>query len=656
MSACEILKRVEGAYYQVKTDQGREQWEQKKAKAERDLEQSQLQIEKIDEEITAEKAKIWSLELARDAEISAYSAVINTPDSTEAEQDAARKKLQDANDAYRKEKVRVDYLEDIRGKWQLTGNDAQQRLDQCELYPPEQIRYMWSADGYEGHAVGDIVRVLDLYIEGKFSQDGRTFESVIAPLSDDEDQWYDPSYSDTRKNYNAKFDGYRLDQHLLSPAAWAINVLIMPSVQQRHPEYRAGVVIGKSPDGLEVEHYKVYSSASLKTRLSADPYDDEIVIKKYNARYGNRHLGAFAIGDEVVIKMYNGYDDPRNVVIGFIRNPRDAFATRMIGPESNNQFENFVSYTRQTIYPMFMQTIHNYAQMIRDGRRVDVVWNGPDEEGNPTDEWRQSERFYAARNYWYQEEVEVPVSSRGPPNSTFFWTSGVGGGVNGVDTFYFAFYEYAGLMPFSGAPGFINDLCNTEGPLGPPNICWIDNDVKDGWYGQIDGVPGETRWMNSPVQAAIYVDGMHVETVAKIQCTSYWPRNRHYRVPDKFSKRPWPGWPNAPEYSPAFQPRDFSIYEGEEGFAYWQGYSGVHHTEEDYYRVPLNAQWTDHIYPYTGPNLIERRIEGYKMKHPPLVGPIWPFARPPYATDPVYPDPWVVRETYRAQVGGLGGF
>lgn len=647
MSGATILENLTGGYYQVKTDQGLEYWEGKKRKAERDLEQSNLQIEKIDEEKTAELFKLNSLKLDRDLEIAVYQVVVDDPDATKADQDAARKKLQDANDAYREQKVRVEYLEDIRGKWQLTGIDAQKRLDECELYPPEQIRYMWSADGYADHAEGDVVRVLDLFIEGQLEQGQVTYQSVIAPLSDDEAEWFDPSYSETRKPYNKKVDGYRCDQHLLSTAAWAYNVTIMPAVQQRAPVYRAGVVIDKTPDGLEVEHFKVYSSASLKNRLSADPYDDEIVIKKYQARYGNRHLGAFGIGDRVVIKMFDGYDDPRNLVIGFVENPVDPWATRAIGPVFQTELENNASYTVNTQYPWIMQTRHNYAEMIRQGRRVDVIWNGPDEEGNSTDEWRQSERFYSWPAYWYQEEVFVPASSRGPEDSVFFWTSATGGGVNGVDSYHFAFYEYAGLLPFSGGGGFFNELANTEPPLGPMNICWIDNDVKDGWYGKTDGEPGETRWLNHPIQAAIYVDGMHVETIAKIQCTSYYPYQFQYKVPDAYSKKVWPGWPNDPIYSPAFQERDFSRFEGETGFAYWQALSGVHHTEDDYNRVP-NTGWTTVVYPYEGPNLIEKRIEGYKMKLPPLVGPIWPFAPPPYATDPVYPDPWEIRETYRA--------
>lgn len=642
MSAAKILEHFGGGYYKVMTDQGSERHAQKLAKAERDLEQANLQIEKINQEITNESLAVWSLKLDLDNAIAHYQVTTADPEATEEDFKAAQDALRKANDTYRKQKVRIDYLEDIGGKWALTAVDAQERIDQCNLYPPNKVRYMWSADGYEGHQEGDIVRVLDLFIEGKLDQGDIQYESVIAPRSDAELQWHDPHKKP--RAYLENVDGYRLDQHLMTPAAWAVNVVLMPAVQQRVPRYRAGVVIGKDVCGLEVEHFKIYSSGSLKDLVSADPYGNNPVVRKYNARYGARGIGAFQVGDKVVVKIYDDYDDERNLVIGFLEKPREPWAARVVAPTYETQGEDPGTYTKQTKYGRVLSTVNNYAQLIREGRQVDVVWNGPNPDGSSSNDWRQSERFWQFPTTWDQTTFGQQLD--GPPESAFCWTSGAGSGINGLDTFHFFFFEYGRLLPYSGVEDTIEYNLAQIGELGLENCFYMGSDAYTGFPGD----PGQTRWQNRPIQCAIYVDGMLSETLAIIQATTFFPRNFYDRVPGPNALMAWYEWPNDPSVCRVFTPRDFSAYN--DGFAYWDAYSGVRQTQEDYELAIANIAGA---YPYEGPNQIEDRVPGYTMKTPPLLCDIWPILPPPNSIDTVYPDPWDTRQTYTATLGGLGG-
>lgn len=612
--------------YLVKIDRGSGFWNQEVADQEKLRNQELAQLEQIAFEIGEVNAASQIARVKEQQAISDYQALLAT-DPSEAEISAARRDLQKASKAWWKYRAQLEYLGDIQEKHRTALDACDKRLRELAANGPTLTREVWAADGYEQYQPGEFVRVIDLTIEVPVC--------VIAPVFDREDQINEDVGAE---RWRANKHGYRLQRRLHSPAALALNLVSMPAVQQERPRYRAARILEKTTKGALVEYDKVYSSATLgPVDLSADPFGNDIRQQWLNARYGNRGLGAFVAGDHVLVKIYdNDWDSPKNKIIGFISNPRKPWVSYRLGrdylPDRVNNGGTTLQNTGQRFGRWFFTDI-NYAELIRQGRQVDVLWNGSTNLfGEPSDEWQQSHYHYEIK-CWIRRRVEDIDTSpdpgfqtgslnEAPANVAFAWTQGPGDAVNGQDTYNFIFYEDA-------------DYINGSGSSYMPQYWFSQNNLKNVfyfWAGKNAGGPN-ADWLNLPAQCAIYVDGCLSQTFANLMATTYYGESLWPRIPFSTAPNPWKDWPLSPFDSPVFKyPDDFNVDalggESQRNFAYWEAYDGIVQDEAllDLGAPPgaLASEWGY----WNGTRRISDRWAGYVMKEPPLLGDSYPLPQP----------------------------
>lgn len=629
--------------YRLKIDRGVGFWEKQKAEWSRLLEQEHAQIVKIEAEIETENQNNLAAKIAQDNAVAAFRLVILDQDSTDAEIDQARKDLKAASKDWWKLRARILYLEDILEKHNLAFDRCERELEALRLNGPFEYRIAWASDAYADYEVGQTVPVWDLALETK--------EVVIASMFDFEERWANEELWGTVK-YDARKHGYRLQRRLHGPASLALNLVSMPAIQQERPKYRAATVLSKDAYGLKIEYFKEYSSATLNgfKALSADPYKNAIIQAYVGARYGSRSSDAFRPGDRVVVKIFNNdFEDPDNVVVGFLDNPRTPWSVRLVEgdfPQARKEFPEGGEASESPWYGGFLSIDVNLCQAIRDGKTVDVLWHGCQfDETKPIGDddrwtidhngWQQSARFWEFPTTWRQTWADIDGSldpgfqgspRNGPPQSAFCWTSGLGRGVNGLDTPHFFFTEDAKLCNLSGEPNW--------------EEYWLaENDQKNivtFWNGGNNPDSGDgRRWHNRPIQVAVYVDGILVLTMAQFIATTWFESSLYNLVPNAgVAPVPWYAWPGNPQTdSPVFKyPEGFQLDGPNLGYGYWEAFEGPEQRDElcALSRPDDAASNRDMFGSWNGGRRISDRVKGYTLRIPPALGDAYPLPPPPY--------------------------